>query len=285
MTTPPFDQKSPTEMPLGKAATYASQYDAKLLFPVDRKITRQQIGVGDSLIFSGVDIWNAYELSWLNQKGKPIVAIANFIFPCHSANLIESKSFKLYLNSLNNSHFDSIEAVKQTLITDLSAVAGLAVAVDIFLPTMLNDQKITSFDGICLDDLDIDCQHNQVCPQFLDAAVDYHNDEIIEETLCSNLLKSNCLVTGQPDWASVQIHYCGKKIDHQNLLKYLVSFRNHNEFHEQCIERIFVDIWRRCQPQKLVVYGRYTRRGGLDINPFRSSETASLPGNIRLPRQ
>lgn len=269
-----------THAPLGKVSTYISEYQPSLLFPIPRQLKRDEIGIQGALPFKGLDIWNGFELSWLNQKGKPIVAIAEFYIPCESPNLIESKSFKLYLNSLNNTKFESFDAVVSTLTKDLSNAAGAAITVKLF---PINHSPINikhQFDGICLDQLDIACDTYTTEPAFLTT-----NNQSVSETVFSDLLKSNCLVTGQPDWGSVQISYTGKQIDHAGLLKYIVSFRNHNEFHEQCVERIYMDIMQRCQPEKLTVYARYTRRGGLDINPWRGSELTTQQSNVRLCRQ
>lgn len=269
-----------SDSPLGKANTYVAEYQRDLLFPIARKIKRDEIHVPADLPFVGVDIWNGFELSWLNSKGKPVVAVAEFIFPCTSPNIIESKSFKLYLNSFNNTQFDSMAIVRETLQRDLSEAAGADVAVKVFSLDKLPQVKIQNFTGLSLDQLDVACDTYTVTPDYL-----ITENTVVNETVCSNLLKSNCLVTGQPDWGSVQIHYEGKKISHAGLLKYIVSFRNHNEFHEQCVERIFMDIMQRCQPEKLSIEARYTRRGGLDINPYRSNYESSLPENVRLSRQ
>ena len=266
--------------PLGQKSTYVSSYQRDLLFPIPRKIKRDEIDVPSSLPFNGADIWTMYELSWLNAKGKPIVALAEFIFPCESPNIIESKSFKLYLNSFNNTKFNSLDEVRAILKKDLSEAAEADVLVKIIPIENFSGQKIEKLSGVSLDSLDIVCDTYTVEPAFLET-----ENEIVTEVLSTDLLKSNCLVTGQPDWGSVEISYTGKKIKHEGLLKYIVSFRNHNEFHEQCIERIFMDILRRCAPQKLTVLGRYTRRGGLDINPFRSTEKNSVYHNKRLARQ
>lgn len=269
-----------TNAPLGKKSAYISQYDASLLFPIPRQGKRDEIGVQGALPFKGQDIWTGFELSWLNAKGKPIVACAEFRIPCHSPNLIESKSFKLYLNSFNNTKFDSFGTVENILIRDLSAAAGAAVAVKLFRLADMYTHIAHGFTGESLDELDIDCDTYTTQPAFL--AIE--NNNVVTETLCSDLLKSNCLVTGQPDWGSVQIIYTGKKIQREGLLRYLVSFRNHDEFHEQCVERIFMDISRQCAPDKLLVYARYTRRGGLDINPYRANYEADMP-EMRLIRQ
>lgn len=268
------------KLPLGKAVTYISEYQPDLLFPIPRKEKRDEIAVPDQLPFKGCDIWTGFEISWLNAKGKPMVAIGEFIFPCTSANIIESKSFKLYLNSFNNTKFDSIKLVSAIMQQDLSVAAKGEVIVNLVAVDKFPQTIIESFTGISLDGLDVECDTYQVEPKFL-----MTENETVTETLHSDLLKSNCLVTGQPDWASIEISYTGKKIQHEGLLQYLVSFRNHNEFHEQCVERIFMDIMNYCAPQKLTVYARYTRRGGLDINPYRTTEEFNGLSNMRLCRQ
>lgn len=268
--------------PLGKSSDYISNYTPSLLFPIARKGKRDEVGIDSAALpFRGFDLWNGFELSWLNPKGKPVVVIALFIIPCESPNLIESKSFKLYLNSFNNSNFADANQVKNILENDLSKAAGLPVSVEIKLLRELDGERIESFKAESLDDLDIETSVYLTQTDFLTT----ESDELVEEFLCSDLLKSNCLVTGQPDWGSVRIHYKGCKISRSGLLKYLISFRNHNEFHEQCVERIFIDILTRCKPRYLTVEARYTRRGGLDINPIRSTEKLDTPKNIRMARQ
>lgn len=267
------------QSPLGKKISPIESYDPELLFPVPRKTKRQEIHVHEPLPFHGVDIWNAFEISWLYPGGKPEVALAKITIPCTSPYLIESKSLKLYLNSLNQSKFESIREVQKLLIKDLSSTAQSSVSVELQLLKNVTDHTLDCLPGLCLDNLKINTDTYQVATHFLKTS-----SKEASEVLFSNLLKSNCLITGQADWASLQISYHGPQIDHEGLLKYIISFRNHHEFHEQCIERIFMDLLLNCQPQKLSVYGRYTRRGGLDINPFRSNfETA--PANPRLPRQ
>lgn len=272
---------TPEHSPLGKSTHYKSEYNSDLLFPIPRSSKRDEIAVPKQLPFTGVDIWNGYEISWLNPKGKPMVAVAEFIFPCESINIIESKSFKLYLNSFNNTKFESTQKVKQTLQQDLSQAVGQSIQVNLILVQDFQSNTIGTLDGINIDNLDISCDIYMTQPDLLIS----DDQTIISECIYSDLLKSNCLVTGQPDWGSVQISYKGPKIDHASLLQYIVSFRNHNEFHEQCVERIFMDITRKCQPEQLTVYARYTRRGGLDINPFRSNFETNLPSNKRLCRQ
>ncbi|WP_019674903.1 NADPH-dependent 7-cyano-7-deazaguanine reductase QueF [Arsukibacterium perlucidum] len=268
---------------LGKTTAYAEQYDPSLLQPVPRTLGRNNLGLDltASLPFIGEDIWHGYELSWLNAKGKPMVALATFVVPVTSANLIESKSFKLYLNSFNQSRFDDLRQVYQALQRDLSGCAGSPVRVTLHNVNEIMVFQPTWIPGYCIDELDISIDNYQYDPSLLQLA---DNPEVVDEKVHSHLLKSNCLITSQPDWASVYIHYRGQAIDHAALLRYLISFRSHNEFHEQCIERVFLDIWQRCKPEYLLVYARYTRRGGLDINPVRASASYQLP-NLRLSRQ
>jgi 7-cyano-7-deazaguanine reductase len=273
---------------LGKSSAYVDQYDASLLFPIARAGKRAELGLAGAPPFLGADMWTAYELSWLNLRGKPQVALAHFTVPCESHNIIESKSLKLYLNSFNNSRFASLDAVKERLRADLSEAlwrgAGRAATIGLKIvpPELFDREPIYELDGLSLDRLDVECTRFTPAPELLKVLPD---EAPVTEVLVSNLLKSNCLVTGQPDWGSVQISYTGAAIDQEGLLQYLVSFRNHNEFHEQCVERIFMDIWTRCRPIKLAVYARYTRRGGLDINPFRTSSAQALPQNTRMARQ
>ncbi|KAA0178749.1 NADPH-dependent 7-cyano-7-deazaguanine reductase QueF [Cupriavidus cauae] len=274
----------PEHSPLGKVSAYKTEYDASLLFPIPRAPKRAEIGLPDgrAVPFFGVDIWNAYELSWLNPKGKPQVALASFIIPADTPNIIESKSFKLYLNSFNQTRLESPEALQQLLRNDLSEATGGAVQVRLTAEPDFGRQQMGELDGLLLDRLDIETDIYEPAPQLLRAD---QEETPVEETLVSHLLKSNCLVTGQPDWGSVQIRYVGAPIDQEGLLKYLISFRNHNEFHEQCVERIFMDVLRQCKPVKLAVYARYTRRGGLDINPFRTNFNTPWPDNRRNARQ
>ena len=273
----------PEASPLGKQTAYQAEYTPSLLFPIPRQQKRDEIGIIGTLPFFGVDIWNAYELSWLNLRGKPQVAIATFTVPADSPNIIESKSFKLYLNSFNQTRIATPEALSDLLRTDLSAGFGASVQVKLLMPDGFPALQMGELEGLLLDRLDIEVSAYTPNAALLQAN---HEEAIVEETLVSHLLKSNCLVTGQPDWASVQIHYVGAQIDQERLLQYLIGFRNHNEFHEQCVERIFMDILRQCHPQKLSVYARYTRRGGLDINPWRSNfTTGQRPANLRNGRQ
>lgn len=268
--------------PLGKVSAYQSQYAPELLFPIARQGKRDELQLVGTLPFFGVDIWNAYELSWLNMRGKPQVAIATFTVPADSPNIIESKSFKLYLNSYNQTRLANSDALVALLRDDLTAGFGAPVHIALTMPEHFERLKMGELDGTLLDRLDIEVEQYSPAPELLRSARD---EAPVEERLVSHLLKSNCLVTGQPDWASVQIHYVGPQIEQEGLLRYLIGFREHNEFHEQCVERMFVDIQRQCAPQKLAVYARYTRRGGLDINPWRSNFTGGKPPNLRTARQ
>ena len=282
------DMNAPEQSPLGKPAAYADRYDASLLFPIARAAKRAEIGVGPAPLFMGADLWTVYELSWLNLRGKPQVALAHITVPCESRCIIESKSFKLYLNSFNNTPFASVDAVRECIRADVSAgvwqggPVQQSVGVRILMPELFDREAVHELDGLSLDRLDIECSRYTPAPELLTAAFD---EQPVSEVLTSNLLKSNCLVTGQPDWGSLQISYSGPQIDQEGLLQYIVSFRNHNEFHEQCVERMFMDIWTRCKPARLAVYARYTRRGGLDISPWRTSYPQAIPPNVRMARQ
>ncbi len=272
----------PENSQLGKTSAYVDQYDPTLLFPMSRADQRAELGIVGTPPFFGADMWTAYELSWLNTRGKPQVALAHITVPCESPNIVESKSVKLYLNSFNNTRFADARDVRERIRADLNAAVGMGVGIKTLGPEMFDREPVQELDGLNLDRLDVECLQFTLSPELLFAELD---EPPIEETLTSNLLKSNCLVTGQPDWGSVRIAYTGPPINQEGLLQYLVSFRNHNEFHEHCVERIFMDIWSRCKPLQLSVYARYTRRGGLDINPFRTSTPATLPPNIRMARQ
>ncbi|HHF5220188.1 TPA: NADPH-dependent 7-cyano-7-deazaguanine reductase QueF [Haemophilus influenzae] len=277
-----YQDNSLKSLKLGQKTEYASQYDRTLLQPVPRALNRDGLGITQNQPFTiGADIWTAYEISWLNEKGLPQVAIADIYLYYQSQNLIESKSFKLYLNSFNQSKFADFNAVQQTMQGDLSECAQGDVKVRLNPVAVYDSQKIDHLQGDCIDEQDIEITSYEFNADWLKDCV---SDEIVEEKLVSHLLKSNCLITNQPDWGTLHIHYVGNKIDHEKLLRYVVSFRQHNEFHEQCVERIFCDLMHYAKPEKLTVYARYTRRGGLDINPFRSN-FENLPKNLRLARQ
>lgn len=277
----PIIEEPLSKAPLGKKSTYVSIYSPSLLFPISRKIKRDEIQIPEKLPFTGIDFWTGFELSWLNPKGKPVVAIAEFMIPCESPHIIESKSFKLYLNSFNNTKFECFEDVQSTLKKDVSLAVGQKISVKLF-PLSQFPTKAQEFDGLCLDSLDLKCTDYQPNKSYL-----FCESDVGDEILFTNLLKSNCLVTGQPDWGSIQIKYRGKKINHEGLLQYIISLRDHNEFHEQCVERIFFDILRNCNPEYLFVFARYTRRGGLDINPLRTTNPLDLKNipDYRLIRQ
>ncbi|MGE8413084.1 MAG: NADPH-dependent 7-cyano-7-deazaguanine reductase QueF [Pseudomonas sp.] len=268
--------------PLGKSSEYISTYTPSLLFPIPRAAKWAELGLSaDTLPYKGVDFWNCFELSWLLPSGKPVVAIGEFSIPADSPNIIESKSFKLYLNSLNQTPFADWATLEATLRHDLSAAAGKPVGVRICSLAQVEAQGLVALPGVCIDDLDISVDsYEHPRPELLRC----DGSKVVEESLHSHLLKSNCPVTSQPDWGSVVVQYRGAALDHASLLAYLVSFRQHSDFHEQCVERIFLDLQRLLKPQKLTVYARYVRRGGLDINPYRSTETADFP-NHRLARQ
>ncbi len=273
---------APDHSPLGKSTAYRNRYAPELLFPIPRSRGRAALGIHGAPPFSGVDIWNAYELSWLDPHGKPVVALAEFRVPADSPAIVESKSFKLYLNSFSGERL-TVEALREHLVRDLGHAAGAPVAVHLIPARDFAGQRIETPDGIRIDDQELDIDsYGPPNPAFLSVAP---GPATVEETLLSDLLKSNCPVTGQPDWASVRIDYAGPPIDRSGLLRYLVSFREHRDFHEHCVERIFMDLTARCRPARLDVYARYTRRGGLDINPFRSSASGHTPDNVRGARQ
>lgn len=252
---------------LGKTVDYEADYDPALLCAIARSDGRDLLGLADPLPFTGCDIWNAYELSWLDARGKPQVAMGEFRVPAESPAIVESKSLKLYLNSLNMHRFESVQAVRGTIATDLSACAGMPVEVVIRLPAQWSQFPLAEPAGICLDELELAIERYEPAPELLRTSA----GEAITQRFFSRLLRSRCPVTGQPDWGGVAIELVGAPVDPAGLLAYIVSFRQHQDFHEQCVERMFADIWRYCRPQQLTVSARYLRRGGLDINPWRSS--------------
>lgn len=270
------------ESPLGKSSQYISTYSPELLFPIARAAKWAELGLqAGRLPYQGVDIWNCYELSWLLPSGKPVVAIAEFSIPADSPNIIESKSFKLYLNSLNQSVFSDVAALEQVLLRDLSAVAQAPVGVRVRPLDAISAEGVASLPGECIDGLDIQVDdYSHPRPELLRC----DHSQQVERTLHSHLLKSNCPVTGQPDWGSVVVSYRGPELSAPSLLAYLVSFRQHQDFHEQCVERMFLDLQGLLNPSYLCVYARYVRRGGLDINPYRSTHPVDAD-NRRLARQ
>lgn len=269
----------PLGSPLGQPTHYTNTYTPTLLYPVPRTLGRNAIPLIGAPPFHGVDIWNGSELSWLNPKGKPEIAMAEFHFPADTPYIVESKSLKLYLNSFSQTHFDSLKQVEQVIQQDLNRIVGGEIKISLFPAAQFPLKTQMDFPGTSLDSLDLEIDCYQPTPSFLQIEA-----ESVEESVYSHLLKSNCLATGQPDWGSLWIHYKGKKIDHTGLLKYIISFRNHSGFAEHCVEQIFMDLLNYCSPTLLTVYARYTKRGGLDINPFRSNFEAA-PENLRQPRQ
>jgi len=259
---------------------YQDRYDPYLLSPISRQPQREEIGIGDPLPFWGMDIWTAYELSWINPQGKPQIAIATLYFPADSPQLIESKSLKHYLNSFNQTSFENAPSAQTILEQDLSRVSGSPVDVLLKAPELFGQEQIAALPGESLDRLEVDIRDYRVNPDFLEAGA-----PVVEETLVSNLLKTNCPITGQPDWAAIQIRYRGPRMERAGLLRYLVSYRQHQDFHENCVERIFMDLRRRCRPERLTVYACYTRRGGIDINPFRTNFETTRPVHYRTARQ
>ena len=276
-------QPALASLTLGKTTSYRDHYDASLLQGVPRALNREPLGISSQAPgFHGADIWTLYELSWLNKMGLPQVAVGEMRLDCASLNLIESKSFKLYLNSFNQTRFDDWSLVREILTRDLARCAGGEVDVSLFRLSEITDRRIADFAGECIDEQNIRIDDYTFSNEWLHHAID--GAAPVSETLVSHLLKSNCLITHQPDWGSIQITYSGPRINREALLRYLVSFRHNNEFHEQCVERIFTDLMRFCHPEQLTVYARYTRRGGLDINPWRSN-TSFEPSTHRLARQ
>ncbi len=274
-------------LPLGKERAFEQHYNPNLLCTINRNEARKKLLSHrsnefnfQSFPFGGYDIWNAYEVSWLNHKGKPEVAILEFCLVCMSELLLESKSFKLYLGSLNYQRFDSWQAVIKTIESDLYAVLGVLVEVQLQTIEQFSHAASSEWEGITLDDLEVEIDQYHYTPDLLEI----ESSEVSLETYHSHLLRTVCPVTGQPDWASILIRYSGRKIKAQSLLRYLVSLRGHCIFHEMAIETIFLDLFERCQPQKLTVYGRFTRRGGVDINPFRSNFESSI-ANYKMIRQ
>lgn len=275
-----MSQTLPTDLPLGQNVSYPEHYDATVLCAIPRAQGREPLILGDALPFKGEDVWTAYELSWLNAKGKPQVALGELRVPCESPNMVESKSLKLYFNSFNQTRFDNWGEVQQCVQQDLTKIAGAGVDFKLLSIQDCESQTLAALPGKCIDDLDIEVADYAPNTDRLQTS----DSEHVEETLHSHLLKSNCRITSQPDWASVVVRYYGAKIDRESLLRYIIGFRQHDEFHEPCVEKMFTEILRECKPEKLTVYARYTRRGGLDINPFRSN-FEQAPENLRLPRQ
>lgn len=273
------------ESPLGRSTEYPASHDPSVLFPIPRADNRQRLGLGQadaSLPFRGYDLWRAYELSWLDMHGKPRIAMGEILVPADSPNMVESKSFKLYLNSLNQEHFETPEAVRERILEDLTPVIRARCLVQVYLPEEFQQLACEQPQGVSLDDLpvDIDVYHPDASLLRVDSG------DLREETIYSNLFRSNCPVTEQPDWGTVFIRYKGPAIDHGSLLKYLVSYRRHNGFHEDCVEAIYADLMRVAKPERLSVAINFLRRGGLEINPVRSSHPLEMEfPAVRLARQ
>jgi len=260
--------------PLGQSVSYPSQYDPSLLFSIARAQARAELALpDDAASFHGTDIWNAYELSWLDARGMPQVALARFEIPADSPNIVESKSFKLYLNSYNQTRIADVPTLHAQLVDDVSRAVGVQVRLTLIPAQAFAAESIGELAGLCLDEQALTINAYQPDPGLLRVK----DGEDIEEILMSRLLRSNCPVTGQPDWGCVQIAYRGAPIDHAGLLRYIVSFRLHTGFHEHCVERMYCDLMARCRPRSLRVYARYTRRGGMDINPWRATPDMAAP--------
>lgn len=268
-----------SDLPLGKPVDYDAEYNPALLCAISRRPGRDALGLQIALPFRGFDIWTAYEVSWLDMRGKPMVASAEIRIPADSPCIVESKSLKLYFNSLNQHRFADIESLHATISRDLTECIGAEAVVQIVPPAQWAQAERINPLGECIDDIDVGIEHYEPAPELLKIGTD-----MVTEVLFSRLLRSRCPVTGQPDWATVQIAYTGPAIDHAALLAYIVSFRLHQDFHEQCIERMFVDLKHYCRPQHLTIYARYLRRGGIDINPFRT-DTDEAPPALRCFRQ
>lgn len=266
--------------PLGQATAHPDQYSPDLLYAIARIDARKALGLASELPFHGTDIWNAWELTWLDNRGLPQVATAEISVSADSANLVESKSLKLYLGSFAMTRFESAADLAAVITRDLTACAGADVYVVIHGPSAPDVAVVARMPGHCIDGLSVSCDAYEVTPDFLSA----DTSELVAEDLHSDLLRSLCPVTSQPDIGSILISYRGPRIDREGLLRYIVSYRQHQDFHEACVERMFLDIRERCGAEQLSVYARYQRRGGIDINPFRSNFEATAP-NTRLWRQ
>ena len=253
---------------LGKKTAYVFKYNPQILTPISRMLGRSNLSNANKFIAKGFDLWNCYEFSWLNDKNKPQARILEFYVKADSKNIVESKSMKLYLNSFSNTVFVDEHQVVKCLVRDLNTVTESLVVVKVKNLQEFHQQSLFCFQEICLDDLDVTITDFKVDKELLKKDI---SQQTVKETLYTDLFKSNCLITKQPDWASVKIDYIGPKIDHQSLFKYLMSYRDQDGFHEHCVEHIFCDLYDLLRPEQLTVYARYTRRGGIDINPIRST--------------
>ncbi len=262
-------------MLLGEATPVVDRYAPELLYPIPRSEARARLGLAEPPPFHGVDQWYAYEMSWLDAGGMPVSRVGRFTVPAGSPCMVESKSFKLYLNSLNNHRFAAEPAAVETIVGDVGRVAGAPVSLQLLMP---GDPSLAGrpLPGECLDELRVSLPGGEPAADMLGPG----SGEAASRQCYSHLLRSLCPVTGQPDWATVWFSYTGQEIDPHSLLTYLLAYRRHQEFHEQCVERMFRDILQRCQPESLQIQAFYTRRGGLDISPFRSTDPEARP----LPR-
>jgi 7-cyano-7-deazaguanine reductase len=272
----------PDDLPLGRKTDYPRHYDPGLLRSIPRAESRRETGIPEPLPFDGVDIWNAYELSWLDATGKPCAHVGELRFPATSPHMVESKSLKLYLFSLNQERYASTEEVRKRIREDLTSAVDADVRVELTPVAEISERRVRVLPGTCIDDAQVVKVAENIDPDLLSGSIDTNQET--EETLHSHLFQTHCPVTNQPDWASVLIRYQGPRIDHKNLLSYLVSYRHDRGFAEACVEQMFMDILRQCQPTKLTIYARFSRRGGLDINPFRSNFESHVE-NLRLWRQ
>lgn len=273
------------EAPLGRQVEYPATVDPSVLFPISRADARTPLRIeAAALPFAGSDIWNAWEFSWLDARGKPCVAVTELRVSCDSPNLVESKSLKLYLGGYAMIRFDDTQDVRARIAEDVSASVGAPVEVSLREPAEFERLRVRDLAGESLDDQRIEItEYVEPDPEHLRAR---DGARPVEEALVTDLFRSRCPVTGQPDWASVQVRYRGIPVDHAGMLRYLVSYREHAAFHEACVERMFLDIQQRCRPLGLLVHARFLRRGGIDINPWRATpDFAATLANVRTTRQ
>lgn len=280
-----MSENTSAQLLLGRNTPVVEAYSPQILFPIPRSDARSTLGLSSELPFYGADLWHAYELSWLNSKGWPVARVGRFVVPADSPCIVESKSFKLYLNSLNSMRFESDAAARALIEADVAAIAGAPVSLSLHL---VSDPVLAgaTLRGTCLDELGACDSETDAIASAVEPSLNMLRvgESVVEEELYCNLLRSLCPVTGQPDWATLWIHYRGFALDQASLLRYIIAYRQHQEYHEQCVERIFTDLSHVCAPDFLHVQAYYTRRGGMDINPFRSTDPLAQP-RARLNRQ